>query len=527
MARAEVREFDLVTKAFVPNGLSGPANLGKPFWRDQNSIFLNIGNADGTVTTVIRQRGRPDHILARAKGSAIYPARDNLKRILFHIGSDGERVRILNDNGTLSRTSFPSGWRFMGIVYQGRAIFQLDKPWRDKVRSFPSGSVVAASLDLFHSGRISAELIVNPDATKSIDRIVASRNGITIVGQEAGQGTVRTLSRVDGKWILRRVPFPLFGSMDTHPGLVDIETGRTFVEFQSFNVPPTLFEVDIRHAVAQVVRRQAADKGLSEIIVERRYAISPDGTRIPYMVAGLRSTLTKQAPLILEAYGAYGNSIPALYDAQLLRSWILKGGAYAFAQIRGGAEFGPSWHVTGLKRRHTYEDFIAVAQNLVSRSYTEPSMLGIRGHSAGGALVLVALNMRPDLFNAVVAENPVTDLFRMDLTQTGDAGQRDEWGDPANAADRAFLAETSPIQNMRLDGETAPPFLLTSTTDFRVHPAMSRWYAAKLEHAGRPFFFHEDPEGGHEIGFANYRKNRELEYAYFWQRLDVSRNSKK
>jgi prolyl oligopeptidase len=205
------------------------------------------------------------------------------------------------------------------------------------------------------------------------------------------------------------------------------------------------------------------------------------------------------------------------------RLWLERGGVYVVANIRGGGEFGPAWHQAGLKTRRQviYDDFIAVAEDLIASGVTSNEKLGIAGGSNGGLLMGVMLTQRPDLFKATLIRAPLLDMLRYHELLAG-ASWIDEYGDPRVPEERAWLASFSPYQNLDpARAGRAEPFFITSTKDDRVHPGHARKLAARMQAAGAPFLYYENMDGGHSTT-ANQnelaRKNA-LEFTYLSQRL--------
>ena len=209
------------------------------------------------------------------------------------------------------------------------------------------------------------------------------------------------------------------------------------------------------------------------------------------------------------------------YSGSLGRLWLEQGGTFVLANIRGGVEFGPGWHVAGPARARTYEDFVAVAQELIRRKITSSRHLGAYGVSAGGLLVGVMFTQYPQLFGAAIPKVPVLDQFRPDLTYAGAASAAQEFGSLDVEVERVFLMSTSPYQNLDRFKKSFPPFIITSTTDDQVHPSQARKFAAKMESLGMPFLFYETEEGGHAA--ANTPEAQAtldaLEYTYLAQQL--------
>jgi prolyl oligopeptidase len=209
-------------------------------------------------------------------------------------------------------------------------------------------------------------------------------------------------------------------------------------------------------------------------------------------------------------HGAYG------------KLWLERGGVFVLANIRGGGEFGPEWHTSVLKENHykCFEDFEAVARDLVERRITEPKRLGIEGRSNGGLLVAATMLRHPDLYGAVVCGNPLVDMKRYHRLLAG-ASWMAEYGNPDVPAEWEFISDYSPYQNVR-DGMNLPPIMFyTSTRDDRVHPGHARKMAAKMEAMGYPVDYYENTEGGHHGSVTNEQLATRIArtYAFLWEKL--------
>ena len=153
----------------------------------------------------------------------------------------------------------------------------------------------------------------------------------------------------------------------------------------------------------------------SKDVVEQHEATSKDGTKIPYFIvhpAGM--ALDGENPTILYAYGGFQVSMTPTYSANIGKLWLEKGGVFVLANIRGGGEFGPAWHEAGLKtkRQRIYDDFAAVADDLIATKVTSPRRLGIQGGSNGGLLMGVEFNQHPEMWHAVDIQVPLLDMLR-------------------------------------------------------------------------------------------------------------------
>jgi prolyl oligopeptidase len=227
-------------------------------------------------------------------------------------------------------------------------------------------------------------------------------------------------------------------------------------------------------------------------------------------------------PTLLNGYGGFQLPSVPNYGGTLGKLWLEQGNAFVVANIRGGGEFGPPWHqaAQGANKQRTWDDFIAVAEDLVKRRVTSPRRLGVVGGSQGGLLVGTAITQRPDLFNAAIVQVPLFDMLRYQKLGAG-ASWIGEYGDPDKPEQRAWIEAYSPYQKLTA-GRTYPtPFFLTSTKDDRVHPAHGRKAAARMAAIGQPYYYYENVDGGHSAA-ANLKESARraaLEYTYATRQL--------
>jgi prolyl oligopeptidase len=263
--------------------------------------------------------------------------------------------------------------------------------------------------------------------------------------------------------------------------------------------------------------------------VEQRFATSKDGTRVPYFVVWPQgATPDGSHPTLLNGYGGFEVPVQPRYSGAYGSAWYGRGGVLVVANIRGGGEFGPGWHQAALKdkRQNAYDDFIAVAEDLVAQRITTPQRLAIEGGSNGGLLVGAVMLQRPELFRAVVCQVPLLDMRRYHRLLAG-ASWMSEYGDPDDPVQWAWISKYSPYQNVpdakALPAGTRLPAVLftTSTRDDRVHPGHARKMAARLLELGHEAMLYENIEGGHG-GAADNAQRADmlaLEFAFLWQQL--------
>jgi prolyl oligopeptidase len=256
---------------------------------------------------------------------------------------------------------------------------------------------------------------------------------------------------------------------------------------------------------------------------EQRFARSRDGTSVPYFVVWPKgATRDGRNPTLLQGYGGFEISLQPNYSGTIGSSWLARGGVYVLANIRGGGEFGPAWHQAALKahRQKAYDDFAAVAEDLIATGITRAEHLGIQGGSNGGLLVGAVMVQRPELFNAVVCKVPLLDMKRYHKLLAG-ASWMAEYGDPDKPDEWAVIARYSPYQNVRPTQKMPKVLFDTSTRDDRVHPGHARKMAERMRQQGHAVLYWENIEGGHG-GAADNGQRAQMqaqEMAFLWQQL--------
>ncbi|MCO5730754.1 prolyl oligopeptidase family serine peptidase [Rhizobium sp. SSA_523] len=275
-----------------------------------------------------------------------------------------------------------------------------------------------------------------------------------------------------------------------------------------FLVPPTRYRLALSNdeglpvrTVPKLVPEETSPayfdaEGMTSELLE---ATSEDGTKVPYHLVVPKHWTKGELPVLIYGYGGFSASLGPQYSGTTGRL-LEQGCAYVQAYIRGGSELGPQWH-TPVKRhgRHkAYEDFVAIARDLVKRGYSRPSRIACTGASNGGLLTGVMLTRYPEDFGAVWCRVPVADMLRFHLFPAGKAWM-DEYGDPEHAADRDYLLTYSPLHNVAPAADRAypPHYIESSSNDDRVHPSHARRLAKALEDAGHRPLFHEHGSGGH------------------------------
>lgn len=509
------REFDVDARRFVPGGFRVEETKGNAVWRDPDTLLVGavLEPDDATVS------GYPRRLRMWQRGRALADA-----PVVLETGGDDVALFAAATH-TPSRT-YVLAYRAVSMeaaeifVLDGEAFAPLDLPldadvtffrdqlvvrlrsdWTVSKTTYPADSVLATNFEAFAAGRRELVVLEVPSATGTIESIAATRDTLVVNRLERVQNELVTHRLADRGWTRRKLPLPAGGTLDVVTA--DSDEPAWFFTYMSFLDPLTLFYVGgVSGASPVEVYRLPAYFDASLYVVRTCEATSRDGTRVPYFVVHSR-TLARDGkrPTHLYGYGGFEVTQRPTYLAQEVEAWLLRGGVYAKACIRGGGELGPRWHRAALRenRQRAFDDFIAVAEDLIDAGYTSPPHLGITGGSNGGLLVGAVMTQRPELLGAVVASVPLFDMRRYHRLLAG-ASWMSEYGDPDDPDAWAYLSTYSPYQNLRADVRYPPLLLITSTRDDRVHPGHARKMAAKLEAMGHSVTYHENTEGGHAAG---------------------------
>lgn len=428
---------------------------------------------------------------------------------------------FMRRDGMLIRIDKPDSAK--AFVHRDLLLLELREDWSIAGTTYPAGALIATDFDAFVNGARRFDILFAPGARKSLAAFSATRNAILVNELDNVHNRVYAATRKGGKWTRVALPAPSrFGTVSVDAIDAD-ESDDYFMAVTDFITPTRLFLGTTGRRDPELLKRLPAYFDAKGLAISQHEAVSKDGTRIPYFeVARADLARNGRTPALLYGYGGFEVPMVPQYSGTLGAAWLEKGGTYVLANIRGGGEFGPKWHRAALKanRHKAYEDFIAVAEDLVRRRVASPAHLGIQGGSNGGLLVGNMLTLRPDLFGAVVCQVPLLDMRRYHVLLAG-ASWIDEYGNPDDPDEWAFIRTFSPYHNLR-GGVTYPPTLfMTSTRDDRVHPAHARKTAAKMRDLGQNVLYYENIEGGHG-GAANNRQLAHmsaLAYAFLWQKL--------
>ena len=533
-----VREFDLEAKAFVKDGFSLPeAKSMGTGWLDADRLHVTTDFGPGSMTTSgypriakIWKRGTPlaqaetvyeakpeDMLVAAFRDHTKGFVRDFVHRSITFYTNE----LFLRRDGKLVKIDKPDSAN--ADVHRDLLLLELRDDWTVGGKTYPAGALLAADFEGFLKGERRFDALFEPTERKSLAAFSSTLHHVLVNELDNVKNRVYVLTRKDGKWTREPMPgTPEFGTV-TASAVDNEESDDYFMTVTDFLTPTSLFLGTVGKGAPEKLKQLPAFFDAKGLAVSQHEVASKDGTRIPYFqVARKDLVLDGKNPTLLSGYGGFEIPEVPIYSPGQGAAWLEKGGVYVVANIRGGGEFGPKWHQAALKanRHRSYEDFIAVAEDLVRRKVTSTPHLGIRGGSNGGLLVGNMLTMRPDLFGAVVCQVPLLDMRRYNVLLAG-ASWMGEYGNPDDPKEWGFIRPFSPYHNVK-DGVKYPPTLfMTSTRDDRVHPGHARKMTALMMDAKQDVLYYENIEGGHG-GAANNKQAAHmnaLAYTFLWQKL--------
>jgi prolyl oligopeptidase len=534
---SELREFDLAAATFVANGFYLSEAKQSAVWLDDDTLLVARDWGPGTLTAsgypfIVKKlrRGAPldaaEQIFAGTAsdvsvGASVLRDPDGVVRgigINRQVSFFESERYLLTDHGPL-RLPVPLRSSFRAFI-AGQLVFSLEQDWGP---DFPTGALVSLDLAacLADPQGVTPTLILAPGPRESIEDAAATRSRLLVTIYRNVQGAAASCRFDSGAW--HASPLPLPKNASVHIAASTNRDDRAFVDVAGFLDPNTLWLVEPGAGEAAPVKSLPSRFDSSGHVVEQFEATSSDGTLVPYFVIRPKALrVDGSAPTVLYGYGGFQVSLTPSYLGAAGKLWLEKGGVYVIANIRGGGEFGPAWHRAALKsdRRLAFDDFIAVAEDLIRRGITSPRRLGIMGGSNGGLLMGVMLTQRPDLFRAIVIQVPLLDMLRYHKLLAG-ASWIAEYGDPDLPDEAAFLASISPYDNLQTGVAYPEPFFVTSTKDDRVHPGHARKMAARMQAMRLPFLYYENVDGGHSAAANLEERARRtaLEFAYLTRKL--------
>lgn len=533
----EIREFDVEQREFVADGFYLPESKNRLYWIDDSATYVGTDFGKGSLTA----SGYPRIAKRWQRGTPLAHA-----ELVF----EGERSDVAvvawrhdrpgSERDLVRRTIKSFNTRVWEVTQSGLQEFQkpldaaiqffkrwvllrLRSDWQIDGKRYNAGSVIVADCAEFKAGRPHFDVLFEPSETCALRHVFSTRDQIVLAILDNVNTRIRVLSPSGTNWQAAEIDGLPAGTRVTASPVDARQSNDLWLNVSGYLTPSSVW-IKSANAAPQRLKQSRRWFDDERFVVEQFFATSNDGTRVPYFQIGTKDVATQGgAPTLLYGYGGFEVSKLPAYQSAVGVGWLERGGVYVVANIRGGGEFGPRWHQSALRenRHRAYDDFLAVAKDLIERGVTTPQTLGIRGGSNGGLLVGNMYTQYPQYFGAVVCAVPLLDMRRYHKLHAG-ASWMAEYGDPDIPQDWAFIKTFSPYHNINPDVQYPPLLLTTSTRDDRVHPAHARKMAHALQALNKDVSFYENVEGGHG-GAADLAQSSfmtELGYTFMWQNLN-------
>ncbi|QNP42165.1 prolyl oligopeptidase family serine peptidase [Lysobacter solisilvae (ex Woo and Kim 2022)] len=530
------REFDLASKTWVQDGFYRPEAKGGLSWIDQDRVYVYTDFGAGSMTPsgyprIVKEwkRGTPldsaatvyegqaqDMYIAAYHDDTVGFERDFVSRTLAFYNDE---LYLRGKDGKLAKVDAPNSAN--KSVHKQWLLLELRDAYEAGGKTYASGSLIATKFDDFMAGKREFTTLFAPTQRTSLSSYAWTQNRLVLNVLEDVKNRISVLTPGVGEW--KREAFvgaPTIGTVGVSP--VDADEGDAVWLTTTDYLTPTTLAIAQLGKQPEVLKTNPVFFDATRNVVEQHFATSKDGTKVPYFLVKPKNLkLDGSAPTLLYGYGGFEVSLTPGYSGGVGKGWLEKGGVYVVANIRGGGEYGPRWHQAALKanRHKAYEDFAAVAQDLIANKITSTRHLGVQGGSNGGLLTGNMLTQYPELFGAVVVQVPLLDMKRYSHLLAG-ASWMAEYGDP-DTTDWEFIQTFSPYHLFDAKKTYPPVIFMTSTKDDRVHPGHARKMAAKMLEAGKDVTYYENIEGGHG-GAANNAQAAHmnaLAYTFLWEKL--------
>jgi prolyl oligopeptidase len=538
------REFDIAKRAFISDGFNLPEAKSQLDWVDIDTLYVGTDFGPGSMT----KSGYPRVIKQWKRGTALAQA------VVVYEGLESDVAAFASVDKTpgYERTVFGRSIDFynteMSLWHKGQ-LLKINKPsdaslswqreWaflllkRDMTvdsRTYKNGSLLAIKFDDLMNGLHAYHLLFEPTATRSLARSGPSftRDHVLLNILDNVAGRIEALQFVAGQWHSHEVKAPLTGTLSAsglHDPFVkdDALANHYLMSYLDFLTPASLVLGQVGSDTRELLKSNPVFFDSKGMRTEQRFATSKDGTKVPYFVVYPKNYKSDGSnPTVLYGYGGFQISMAPFYSGGWGTTWYQRGGVFVVANIRGGGEFGPAWHQSAIKqnKQKSYDDFAAVAEDLIKSGITQPKHLGIMGGSNGGLLVGAVMVQRPELFGAVVCSVPLLDMQRYHKLLAGNSWMA-EYGDPDKPEEWSFISKYSPYQNVKQGVKYPKVLFATSTRDDRVHPGHARKMAARMIEQGHDVLYYENMEGGHGGAADNAQRANlvALENTFLWTAL--------
>jgi prolyl oligopeptidase len=532
-----VREFDLTAKQFVKDGFNLPEAKNEVNWRDRNALYVATDFGPGSMTSsgyprIVKEWKRSTPL---SDASTVAEGKVSDVDTSAYVAHDHGRIyELLNRRLTFfsDEISIKSGDSWVKIdkpvdselrTYDGNILLELRSDWNIGEHTYKAGSLLSENFDDYLKGARKFSLLFEPTSTKSLLTVGDTKDYLIITELDNVRSRPYAFKHeASGSWSRTAIEVPEFSEANIQC-IAPNESDDYFLTASNFITPTTLSLGVAGKPGSEKLKSLPNLFNSINLKIEQHFVKSKDGTQVPYFqVSQSDLKMDGSSPTLLNGYGGFEVSMQPTYGAIVGAGWLERGGVFVLANIRGGGEFGPSWHNAARKenRQRAYDDFIAIAEDLIARKVTSPKHLGIEGRSNGGLLMGVMLTQRPDLFGAIHCGSPLLDMRRFSKLLAG-ASWMDEYGDPDQPEQWAYISKYSPYQNIDAKKKYPPILVTTSTRDDRVHPGHARKMVARLLETGHQTLYYENIEGGHGVAANNNQRAfmEALIYSFLWKEL--------
>ncbi len=525
--RVRFIEFDCNRKCIVENGFDIAPSKADVSWLDTDTIILSSSASEGDAT----KSGWPGAIRRVKRGDDPLIAPVILRANSSDVLVNGTALQRPDDVPLIAITTYHELQKSsVTLLNYGSEPVLLNAPAEAHVScnqthyfyftrskgAYPTGSLILNSFKNNNSSYEQHRAVFIPEDRCALDQFLLLDRWLawTVLDNLKPSLFILALDDIEAK------PFEISlpeGSERVEISALDMEVqldcNILLVYTQGFLNAPVIYQLDLGRydgdAELEELTRSPERFDAEGMTTRLLEACSDDGTKVPYHIVlpVNHEQEMGQLPILMCGYGGYEISLKPLYGFVTGKLWLERGGAYVLAHIRGGGEFGPDWHQAAMRenRSRSFEDFAAIAKDLVKRGFTTSNKIACTGGSNGGLLVGVMLTRYPELFGAIWSSVPVMDMLRFHKFAAGQAWI-EEYGDPEKEEDRQFLQAYSPLHNVksRSDCSYPPTYIESNSNDDRVHPSHARRMTAVLLEAKQEVLFHEFGSGGHgSVGATN------------------------
>lgn len=526
-----IREFDLARRAFVDGGFRIEEAKTDVSWVDRDTLLVGTDLGEDSLT----HSGYPAQVRRWRRGTELAQAEEIFRGEPTDVAVGAHFDPTLGFERTIctraldfytSRTwvdgqelDLPTDCT--AVTFKQWLFILPRTDYAPGTQTIPAGALAVTELEAFLAGAREFTVLVDNAAVEDLS---LTATGVFVTTLENVATHIYRFAL--GTWERTEISLPEAATASvvaTSP----LDGDEVWLNVSSFTTPSTLSLLDAapspetRPTTAKHAPALFDTAGLE---TRQHWATSADGTKIPYYITGDFSRGAR--PTLVGGYGGFEVSLTPGFSNLRGCAWLAKGYFYVQPNLRGGGEFGPTWHSQAVKehRHKVWEDHRAVLEDLVARGYATAKRIAIRGGSNGGLLTSGALTQYPECFGAAVVQVPLTDMLRYHTLSAG-ASWMAEYGDPDDPAQREFIETWSPLHNVHRTPAYPPALVTTSTRDDRVHPAHARTFALALWEAGQPVDYFENTAGGHAGAADNEQVARVEAMIYAWLERQIGDTS--